>query len=324
MSRKRLLGILGVVLFTFVLIPIVQAQQQAGREKIRITYAANSLTFIVMYLAHDLGFYAQNGLEAELVMVGPSAGMAALLSGDADYVEMLTSAIRLAGKGGAVRAVSATLSAPFLSMAAQPQYKDVRELNGKVIGVSFLGGLHHLTTRKLLQHFGVEPERQAKIIPLGDQKLLYQALKIGRVDAVMVDPPFSVMLKREAFPILARVADSFPIPSGGIGATLRKINENRSQVKQVLRAELKALGSLRSDPQAVKKLMQKRFGLDAQMAEDTYTFILPSFSKDGRISRQGVERLLDMEKESGAIPKSVTVDQVVEFSLVEEVLKESQ
>lgn len=322
MMMRRPLGVIGILLLIFVLSLSVEAQGQTTREKIRITYGSNSLGFLIMYLAHDLGFYARNGLEAELVMVGPSAGLAALLGGDADYVELLTGTIRLAAKGAPVRAISATLPVLFLSMAAQSRYKDIREMNGKTIGVSNIGGLHHLSTRKLLQHFGIDPERQAKIIGIGDQKLVYTALKIGRVDAAMVDPPFSVMLKREGFPVLARVGDVFPLPAGGIGTTLRKINENRSQVKRIVRAELAALESLRSSPQEVKKVIQKRFGLDAQMAEDTYNFILGFFSLDGRIPREGVKALLDLEKESGAIPQSVTIDQVVDLSLVEEVLKE--
>ncbi len=321
MLMKRLLG-LGVTFLVLALVPIAEPQEQGAREKIRIAYGANSLSFFVAFVAKDMGFYAKNGFDAELIMVGPSAGMAALLSGDVDYVELLTGTIRLAAKGGPVRATSATVSALFLAMAAQTQYKNVKEMNGKIVGVSFLGGLHHLSAKRLVHHFGVDPDRQVKIIPIGDQNLLYQALKIGRVDAVMVDPPFSVMLKREGFPILARVSDVLPIPAGGLGTTLQKINNNRSQVKRVLKAELEALRYLRSSPQEAKKLMQKRFALDALMVEDTYNFVIGSYGADGRLPREGVKALLDLEKENRVIPQSVTVEQVVDFSLLEEVLKE--
>ena len=322
MLTKRLLGLLGVISLVLVLVSIAEPQEQGAREKIRIAYGANSLSFLVTFVAKDMGFYAKNGFDAELIMVGPSAGMAALLSGDVDYVELFAGTIRLAAKGGPVRAISASRPANFLSMAAQPQYKNVGELNGKIVGVSFLGGAHHLSTKLLLQHFGIDPDRQAKIIPIGDQNLVYQALKIGRIDAAMVDPPFSVMLKREGFPILVRVSDVVQIPTGGLGTTLRKINNNRSQVKRVLKAQLESMRYLRSNPQEIKKLMQKRFVLDTRMAEDTYNFVLGFFSLDGRIPREGITVLLDLEKESGAISQSVTVDQVVDFSLVEEVLKD--
>ena len=322
MLMRRLLELLEVIFLVLVSVPIAAPQEQGAREKIRIAYGANSLTYLETFVSKDRGFYAKNGFEAELIMVGPSVGLMALLSGDVDYFAPLGSVIRLAGKGGPVRAISASRPFSFLVMAAQPQYKNVRELNGKIVGVSFLGGGHHLYTKLLLRHFGIDPDRHAKIIPVGDQKLVYQALKIGRVDAVMVDPPFSVMLKREGFPILARVSDVVPIPAGGLGTTLRKINNNRSQVKRVLKADLESLRYLRSNPQEIKKLMQKRFALDTQMAEDTYNFVLGFFSLDGRIPREGIKVLLDLDKESGVIPHSVTVDQVADFSLVEEVLRE--
>jgi ABC-type nitrate/sulfonate/bicarbonate transport system substrate-binding protein len=322
MLIRHLSWLLGGIFLVLVSISATDAQQVGSGEKIRIAYGANSLSFFVAFVAKDAGFYAKNGFDAELIMVGPSPGMAALLSGYVDYVELLTGTIRLAAKGAPVRATSATVSALFLSMAAQPQYKSVRDLNGKIVGVSFLGGLHHLSAKRLVHHFGLEPDRQVKIIPIGDQNLLYQALKIGRVDAVMVDPPFSVMLKREGFPILARVADVLPIPAGGLGTTLQKINNNRSQVKRVLKAELEALRYLRSNPEEAKKLMQKRFAMDAQMAEDTYNFVIGSYGVDGRLPREGVKTLLDLEKENRVISQSVTVEQVVDFSLLDEVLKE--
>ena len=195
MFMKRLLGTLGIILLTLILIPIAEAQEQGARERIRIAYGANSISFLVMFLANDLGFYAQNRMEAELIMVGPSAGMAALLGGDIDYVELLSGTIRLAAKEGPVRAVSTTQRI-LLSMVARSQYKEVKELNGKIVGVSFLGGLHQLSAKKLLQHFGVDPERQAKIIPIGDQKLLYQALKKEIYQtAVEMHERFSALLR---------------------------------------------------------------------------------------------------------------------------------
>jgi hypothetical protein len=68
--------------------------------------------------------------------------------------------------------------------------------------------------------------------------------------------------------------------------------------------------------------MQMRFAMDAQMAEDTYNFVIGSYGVDGRLPREGVKTLLDLEKENRVIPQSVTVEQVVDFSLLEEVLKE--
>jgi ABC-type nitrate/sulfonate/bicarbonate transport system substrate-binding protein len=174
----------------------------------------------------------------------------------------------------------------------------------------------------LLQHFGIDPDREAKIIAIGDEKLMYEAIKVGRVDAVMVAPPFSVLLKRDGFPLLAHTAEILSIPFVGLSATVQKINQSRGQVKRVLKAELEALRYLRSNPRGTTEVIRKRFAMDEQMAVESYQVVVEAFSRDGRIPQQGVENLLDLERKGGLIPKSVTADQVVDFSLGEEALKE--
>lgn len=305
-------------LFAF-LIPALAVQAQ---ERVRITYASNSLAFLVAFIAKDRGFYAKNGLNAELVRVQPGVAIAALLSGDADYAEVLGSAVRSAAKGAPIRAVSTTIRAPFFSLAADPGIRSVRDLKGRSIGVTAVGGTNYISTRLLLQHFGVDPEREAKIIPIGDEKLLYEALKIRRVDAVMVGPPFSVLLKREGFPLLAHTSQVLSIPFVGLSATVDKLRQNRSQVKRVFKAEVEALRYLQENPAGAAEVIRKRFAMDEAMARESYAVVVDAFSKDGRVPPEGVEDLLNLEKKEGLIAKSVTVNQVVDFSLGEEVLKE--
>jgi NitT/TauT family transport system substrate-binding protein len=315
----RLVRRLVVFLFPFVLLPAVAARAQ---ERVRITYASNSLAFLTAFVAKDQGFYARNGLNTELVQVRPAVAIAALLSGDADYAEVLGSAIRSAARGAPLRAISTTIRAPFFSFVANPKIKSVRELKGRSIGVTAIGGTNYISTRLVLQHFGVDPDREAKLIAIGDEKLLYEALKIQRVDAIVVAPPFSVLLKREGFPLLAHSAQLLSIPFVGLSATLEKIRQSRAQVKKVLKAEVEALRYLRDNPVGTAEVIRKRFHMDEAMARESYAAVVEAFSRDGRIPPDGVENLLDLEKKDGFIAKTVTVDQVVDFSVGEELLKE--
>jgi hypothetical protein len=57
------------------------------------------------------------------------------------------------------------------------------------------------------------------------------------------------------------------------------------------------------------------------VAADSYKVAVDAFN-DGRILLPAMERLLDADKRDGAIDKSVTVDQVADVSLAEEVFKE--
>lgn len=317
--KNRIARYLTPFFLCFVLIWPLTVQAQ---ERIRITYASNSLAFLAAFVAKDRGFYAKNGLNAELVQVRPGIAIAALLSGDADYAEVLGSAIRSAAKGAPIRAVSTSIKAPFFSLAAQPGIKNVRDLKGRSIGVTAIGGTNYISTRLLLQHFGVDPDREAKIIAIGDEKLMYEAFKIRRVDAVMVAPPFSVLLKREGFPLLAHTAQILSIPFVGLSTTVEKIRQNRSQVKRALKAEVEALRSLHENSAGTTEVIRKRFAMDEAMARESYAVVVDAFSRDGRIDPAGIESLLDLERKAGLIAKTVTADQVVDISVGEEVLKE--
>ncbi len=314
----QLVRCLAVFLLPFVLLPAVAARAQ---EKVRITYASNSLAFLTAFVAKDQGFYARNGLNTELVQVRPAVAIAALLSGDADYAEVLGSAIRSAARGAPLRAISTTIRAPFFSFVANPKIKSVRELKGRSIGVTAIGGTNYISTRLVLQHFGVDPDREAKLIAIGDEKLMYEALKIQRVDAIVVAPPFSILLKREGFLVLAHTAQLLSIPFVGLSATLEKIRQSRAQVKKVLKAEVEALRYLHDNPAGTAEVIRKRFHMDEAMARESYAAVAEAFSRDGRIPPDGVENLLDLEKKDGFIAKTVTVDQVVDFSVGEELLK---
>ena len=298
-----------------------RAQERGPAEKIRITYAANNLGFLQMFVAKDRGFYAANGLEAELIRVNPVAGIAALLAGDVGYTKLLSSALRAAAKGAPIRTISMGLGGPFFSLAARPQFKTVKELKNQTIGVNALGGSNYVSTRLLLQHYGVDPDRDIKMLPLGDHKFLYEALKAGRVDAVTINPPFSVLLRREGFPLLANAAKIVTFPFGGLATSLKNINENRVQVKRVLKAEIEALRYLRNQPQGTIDLISKRFAIDPSVADESYRLVIEAFT-DGKISSRGVEILLDMDKKDGAISNAVTVNHLVDPSLAEEVFRE--
>jgi NitT/TauT family transport system substrate-binding protein len=293
-----------------------------AQEKIRITYANNSLTFLAAFIAKDRGFYARNGLNAELIQARPAVNIAALLSGDVDYVEVFGSAIRSAARGAPIRAFSNSIKAPFFSLIAQPSIKSVKDLKGRVIGVTSIGGTNQISGRLLFQHFGVDPDKDLKFLAIGEEKFVVEAFKAKRVDAILVAPPFSIMMKRAGFSVLANAADIVAFPLAGLSTTVDKIKQNRSQVKRVLKSEIEALKYLREDSAGSIDIMRRRFAMDDQLARETYAVVANAFSRDARIPVDAVENVLNLEKKEGLIAASVTVDQVTDRSIAEEVLKE--
>jgi ABC-type nitrate/sulfonate/bicarbonate transport system substrate-binding protein len=319
MTRKFIAPIFFVA-FAIASLPFCTGAQ--AQEKVRIAYASNSLAFLVPFVAQDRGFYKKQGLDVEMIQVRPGVAMAALLSGDIGYVELIGSTIRSAAKGAPVRAISTSIRAPFFSLISKANFKSVKDLKGHTIGVTSLGGTNYIATRMVLEHFGMDAEKDVKIIAIGDEKLMHEAFKIGRIDAVMVAPPFSVILQREGFPNLANSAKLLTIPFSGIGTTLQNIKSNRSQIKKVLKAEIEAMRYLRRDAEGTTQVILKRFGMDPKLARESYEVVIDAFSRDGRVPLDGVETLLNIEKARNLIPQNVKAESVVDASLVGEALKE--
>ena len=316
----RSLRLLAVLIAALV---IIAARARAQTiEKVRIAYASNSLAFLVPFVAKDRGFYTKHGIEAELIQVRPNVAMAALLSGDIDYVELIGSIIRSAGKGAPVRAISTSIKAPFFSFAANSKFKTMKDLKGGTIGVTAIGGTNYVSTRLTLRHYGLDPDKDVKILAIGDEKLMYEAFKVGRVDSVVVAPPFSVILRREGFPLLAHTGELLNFPFSGLGTTLDKIGKNRAQARKLLRGEIEALRFVRANPAGTTDVIRKRFNMDEKLARESYDVVVDAFSRDGRVPLEGVEILLDIEKSAKQIPPNITAEMVVDNSLADEALKE--
>jgi NitT/TauT family transport system substrate-binding protein len=306
----------------FIVAGAVQAQEKPSPEKVRIAIATSSLAFLVPFVAKDRGLYPKHGSEVELIQMRPNIAMAALLGGDIDYAELIGSVIRSAARGLPVRAISTGIKAPFFSIVAQNKYKTMKDLKGAVIGLASIGGTNHISARLTLRQLGLDPDKDVKFLAIGDEKLMYDAFKFGRVDSVVVAPPFSVQLKREGFPLLAHTADYVTIPFSGLGTTTERIKNNRAQVKRLLRAEIEALRFIQSNATGTTEVIRKRFNMDEKLARESYDVVVNAFSRDGRVPLDGVDILLQIEKDAKQIPPSVTPQMVVEPSLVEETLKE--
>jgi len=311
-------------LFSFsVILPFdSRAQDKPQPEKVRIAIATSSLAFLVPFVAKDRGFYMKHGSEVELIQMRPNISIAALLSGEIEYIELIGSAIRSAARGLPVRAISTGIKSPFFSIIAQHKYKNMKDLKGAIIGLTSIGGTNHVSTRITLRQFGLDPEKDVKLIAIGDEKIMFDAFKVGRADAVVLAPPFSVQLKREGFPVLAQTAQYVTIPFSGLGATIERIKNNRAQIKRVLKAEIEALRFIQGNAAGTTEVIRKRFGMDEKLARESYDVVVDAFSRDGRVPLDGVDILLQIEKDQKLIPVTVTPQMVVEQSLVEEALKE--
>ena len=162
------------------------ARHAEGAEKLRIVYPVASVIMTPAWIAKDLGFFREEGLDVEMVFVsGATAAVQALLAGD------FQAGISI----GAPPIVAAIIQGADLTVPAVPgnrldyvlvsriPVKAPEELAGKRFGISAYGSPSELVTRIALRKLGVDPNRAVMLAVGGTSSLRIAALSAGHIDA---------------------------------------------------------------------------------------------------------------------------------------------
>jgi NitT/TauT family transport system substrate-binding protein len=217
-------------------------------DKIRVGYPAPVGNFITLPLAQKKGFFKEEGLDAEIIRIRPPASYAALANGDIDYFTGIGgAAVQAATRGVPIRVVACFVpSLPFM-LIARPEIKSVQELKGKTIMIGVAGSSPDLIARMMLKHFGLDPEKDMKLLPGGPSDARLVALKEGLVTATVVGPPFDYLGKKLGLNILARSHELVSYPEGGLSAAIKRIKERPDEIKRVIKAGIRANRYIRTE-----------------------------------------------------------------------------
>jgi hypothetical protein len=93
-------------------------------------------------------------------------------------------------------------------------------------------------------------------------------------------------------------------------------------VKRMLKAQLAALQAIQTERDAVVRIMAERFAMEPDIAAATWDQIHRSWSRDGTMSREGVETLQRLDVEAGALDAIAPFEQIADASVLAEVQQE--
>jgi NitT/TauT family transport system substrate-binding protein len=278
---------------------------------------------ITLPIAHKRGFLKEEGIGAEIIRITGTVGTAALGSGEIDYFTNLGISVRAAIGGLPVRLVACNLATvPFVFMA-RPEFRSVRELKGQTIGVNNFGGVPDLISRMTLKHYGLDPEKEVKIILAGTAvEARLAAMKQGLIAATMVTVPFNLQASKMGFSVLARPYELFSFPDGGIVATVKKIKEKPDEIKRVIKAAIKANRYIRADRDGTILAVMEHYRTDRETAMVIYEFVTKALSEDGSLPENGTRLIIDEARKVTKTNREVPISEVADLSILREAQKE--
>jgi NitT/TauT family transport system substrate-binding protein len=181
-------------------------------DKIRISTPGDAAHF-TMHLAQKRGFLKEEGFDAEVIVISGPVANVALSNGDTDYFSGFGSALRAILQGLPLRIVACYRPTPHFVLQSRPEFKTVKDLRGKTIGITAFGGGPDLVGRLIVKHFGLDPDKDVKFIPGGSSEGRLIRMQQGLLDATMASVPADYLGRKMGFPIIARSEDLLPILS---------------------------------------------------------------------------------------------------------------
>lgn len=285
----------------------------------------------VMDLALELGYFAREGVEVELVRVQQTPlALAAILAGEGDMANVSVDAVlQLHGQGNtALRAVtSPNRSLPFL-IAARAGIDGIEALSGHSFGVGRIGSLDHALSSRVLAAKGV-PMETLELVTLGQPAIRAQALVAGRVDATTMSigtwlsipdkSAIRVLIEPGAYYAAAPVVNKVNV------VTTDVLEARHSEVVAVVRALTRISRDFAADPQAWAAAMAPYHPqMQAQTLRDLAESFAGGWSVNAGLGREELQATQDWIYATDDFKgvNRIALDDWVEFSIADAVLKD--
>jgi ABC-type nitrate/sulfonate/bicarbonate transport system substrate-binding protein len=319
-----MIGWISVLMAALSLSVSMIATPAEGQElkKVRMGYPAFSLTFLTFFVAKDAGIYKKHGLDVDLVQLAGAVQTSALVAGEIDYLTGITSPLVAAARGLPFKGIMITHDRPLFWIIGSPDIQRIEDLAGKNIAVDRLATLQDIVARDLVRKKGGNPEKMT-FIQTGSVSNSVQSLVQGSVAAALLSLPHNVVMTQKGYRELASATEfNMRAPSGGMATREAKLKQDAAQVKAMLRATLEAVDFNRGETSWMVDYIQTKWKLTQKASEEAYRFWLQGLTTDGKIPFKDLQDMYDTAHATQLIPTPVPVPKVMDYGLLDEVLKE--
>jgi ABC-type nitrate/sulfonate/bicarbonate transport system substrate-binding protein len=293
---------------------------QEARGKIRISYPNASICCFALFAAQQWKIFEQNGLEVESIQMRSQAANAASVSGDIHYVAGVgPNSVAATLRGVPSKAVWFASEQLIYSIVSRPEFKSLRELRGRRIGVTGLGGTSDVALRIGLEAMG-ENARDFVIVALGAPQLL-SGLETGSIEAALLNSPLIYYAKRK--PAGAGRWAHVQMPLGGLTASNASIQNRANELKRVIRSLQVAKRMLLQSKEKSIDVIMRAIKVDRETAEDTYTEFRRTSSGSGVPTREGMEQIVKSLQMLGQFTgRKIAFEEIADARIAREVARE--
>jgi ABC-type nitrate/sulfonate/bicarbonate transport system substrate-binding protein len=321
-SAKSLAALMIAVLVCSGARSVFCAESAGSLTRVRMGLAARSTTSMPFFVAKERGFFREEGLDVELIVMQAIQTIQATMGKSLQFASATGSAVSAAVNGADIKVILAVTDRPSFDLIAQPNITSVQQLRGKKIGTGGVGSLAEILSRRILIANNVRPE-EVTILATGPSHVTYVSLKAKVIDAAPLQMPLTFTAQDEGFRKLAAAGDVYQSVQGGLATTKAVLSEQPEMVTKVVRAMLRAIRLIKSD---------KKYGIEFikgpwldlgkerdKIAARVYDAAAPDLLENGIVSDEIQKQMIADASARIKPAHPVLPDQAFDFSIARKI-----
>ncbi len=283
----------------FLILSLLLASRELdAADRVRIGYSSISGSYIGIWVAHDSGYFAREGLDDQMILIPSGTQLAQVtIAGEIDIGALNGSSAMAASLQGAdIKMIGATVNKMIFSVYVRPEIKSVEGLRGKKIGITRFGSAPDISIRYALKKYTMHPDKDVTLFQLGFMGTIAGGLQGGSVDGGVVSPPTLFAVEKMGFKELINITDmdlAFPNPALVAVGTI--INRRPEVINRFMRAYVRGIHRAKTDKEQTFKSMATYTKIqDPAVLQRAYDLYLGKvLEKAPYINVAGVQNALD-------------------------------
>jgi NitT/TauT family transport system substrate-binding protein len=245
-----------------ILCSLLLAAAARAETTIKVGFCAKTITSAAapFAIATKLGWYAPAGIKVQLVPVPGSTDCTKLVAtGDLAYSLPSIEPLPAARRQGVKAKIYYTAYQGNIYGIAVPKdspVRSIRDLKGKRIGVASMGSAGVPVARGLLAMNGLDPEKDARLVVVGEAAQAAALVRSDQVAALsLYDTQYALI---DAAGVALRLLDGGPVakfPSNGFYALEETLQKNRAQSLALVKGYAMGTVFAMANPEAAVRIL---------------------------------------------------------------------
>ena len=308
------------------LVFLLWAGQVNAVDRIRIGYSSISGAYTPIWVAHDAGYFAKEGLQDDIILIPSGTQLAQVtVAGEIDIGSLNgSSAIAAALQGADLKIIGNSGNKMVFSLFVRPEIKSIEQMRGKKIGITRFGSAPDISIRYALRKHNINPDKDLTLMQLGFMATVAAGLQGGSIEGGVVSPPTQFAIEKAGFKELISITDmNFAFPNPALVAVGSIIKNRPEVITRFIRAYVRGIHRARTDPQFTYKSMAKYTKIqDMAVLQKAYEFYMSKvLEKAPYINMTGVQNVLDDLAKTVPAAKNAKPEQFVDNRFLDGVEK---